>query len=632
MTNQRFFLGAPRVSQPKPSVRVWTLALGSLTLGLAMPSSALADESCRKVRMSDVGWTDITVTTAVAAELLKDLGYESKIEFLSVPVTFTSLKNGDIDVFLGNWMPTQAADIKPYLDDGSVVQIRANLDDALFTLAVPKYVSEAGVKSPEDLAKHADKFKKKIHGIEPGNDGNRIILDLIKNNTYGMGKFSLVESSEQGMLGEVQRAVANKEWIVFLGWKPHPMNVTIDMAYLTDPLEKWGPGGGLSIVHTVANKAFRDRCPSVMKLFENMKFTIAAENMMMGEVLDKKRDAAIVAREWITAHPTEVAVWKKDVPAYKAPEKVAEVKPASSAEAAAPPPEPNNPPPVVSDKPSGKIPLGAWLSSATKSVTTHLATPLRALSTGFGWLMDLAVRGLLAIPPLVMIALFTGAAHVFRRRVGLTAAVAGGSLLVWNLGFWNATIETLVLVVLATAISVFIGVPIGIAAAHRPRWHAALLLILDLMQTIPTFVYLIPALMLFGLGIVPGLVATVIFAMPASIRLTYLGISSVPREMIEAVEAFGATPDQVLRTVELPYARKAIMEGVSQALMLSLSMVVIAALVGAGGLGTSVVRALNNVDIGQGFEAGLVIVILAVLLDRSFHGPAVPLRAGGKAP
>ncbi len=607
------------IHKDKRNVHALLFTLGFAAFLVLDPTTARADETCRKVRMSDVGWTDITATTALAAELLKDLGYESKVELLSVPVTFASLENGDIDVFLGNWMPTQTADIKPYLDRGSVIDVRANLEGALFTLAVPKYVYEAGVKSSEDLKKHAERFKNKIHGIEPGNDGNRTVLDMIKSDTYGLRQFKLVESSEQGMLGEVQRAVANKEWIVFLGWKPHPMNTTIDMAYLADPLEKWGPGGGASVVHTVANKAFHDRCPGVMKLFQNLSFTVDAENVMMGQILDAKKDPAVVAREWMAAHPKDVAAWKKDVPEYKPTDKPAEVKPAPSATASSSQPTPAL---IAMDDASHKLPLGKWLAGVSKIFTHTFATPLRAISSVVGWVFEMAVRGLVAIPPLAMIAVLTAAVHFVRRRFGLTLSVAAGSLLVWNLGYWHATMETLMLVVLSTAISVSLGVPLGIAAAHRPRLRTVLMVGLDLMQTIPTFVYLIPALMLFGLGIVPGLVATVIFAMPASIRLTCLGISNVPREMIEAAEAFGATPRQVLRNVELPHARPTIVEGVSQALLLSLSMVVIAALVGAGGLGTNVVRALNNVDIGQGFEAGLVIVLLAVLLDRAFKTQA----------
>jgi ABC-type proline/glycine betaine transport system permease subunit len=185
-----------------------------------------------------------------------------------------------------------------------------------------------------------------------------------------------------------------------------------------------------------------------------------------------------------------------------------------------------------------------------------------------------------------------------------------------NQGYWLATLETLALVMVATLLSAAIGIPLGIAAAHRPRLFAALRPVLDLMQTLPTFVYLIPTLVLFGLGVVPGLISTVIFALPAPIRLTHLGISSVPRPLIEAGEAFGATPMQLLFKVELPSAASTIVAGVTQCIMLSLSMVVIAALVGAGGLGVPVVRALNSVQVGMGFEAGFTIVLLAIILDR----------------
>jgi glycine betaine/proline transport system permease protein len=193
-----------------------------------------------------------------------------------------------------------------------------------------------------------------------------------------------------------------------------------------------------------------------------------------------------------------------------------------------------------------------------------------------------------------------------------------------NLGYWNETIETLALVVFATAFCMLLGVPIGIAAAHRAWLYTAIRPILDMMQTIPTFVYLIPTLILFGLGAVPGLISTIIFAIPAPIRLTYLGVASVPKPLIEAGDAFGATRWQLLWKVELPHAMPTIMAGLTQCIMLSLSMVVIAALVGAGGLGKPVVRALNSVNIAQGFEAGLAIVLVAIMLDRVCKRPGAP--------
>jgi ABC-type proline/glycine betaine transport system permease subunit len=207
-------------------------------------------------------------------------------------------------------------------------------------------------------------------------------------------------------------------------------------------------------------------------------------------------------------------------------------------------------------------------------------------------------------------------AWVLRRSLPLAAFVAASLLFILNQGYWQATLETLSLVLVATLLSTLIGVPVGIAAAHRPRLFAALHPVLDLMQTLPTFVYLIPTLVLFGLGVVPGLISTVIFALPAPIRLTHLGISSVPKPLLEAGEAFGATPMQLLLKVELPGAASTIVAGITQCIMLSLSMVVIAALVGAGGLGVPVVRALNSVQVGMGFEAGFAIVLLAIVLAR----------------
>ena len=232
------------------------------------------------------------------------------------------------------------------------------------------------------------------------------------------------------------------------------------------------------------------------------------------------------------------------------------------------------------------------------------------------FLINGLVDVLLFIPPLVLIALLASLAYWLHRSVRLVIGLVLSLLLVINLGYWEGTIETLSLVLYATLFCMVIGVPIGIAAAHRPWLYTAIRPVLDLMQTIPTFVYLVPTLFLFGLGAVPGLISTVIFAIPAPIRLTYLGISSVPADLYEAGESFGATKRQLLWKVELPHALPTIMAGLTQCIMLSLSMVVIAALVGADGLGKPVVRALNTVNIARGFEAGLAIVIVAILLDR----------------
>jgi glycine betaine/proline transport system permease protein len=268
-----------------------------------------------------------------------------------------------------------------------------------------------------------------------------------------------------------------------------------------------------------------------------------------------------------------------------------------------------------------KIPLGTWVAAAIDWITTNAQAFFDFVTLVLGGALDGIMAVLLFIPPLLLVALLTVGTWLLHRSIALAAGVLLGLLLIINLGFWQATIETLTLVLFATLVSVLVGVPVGIAAAHRPWLYTAIRPILDLMQTIPTFVYLIPTLILFGLGMVPGLISTVIFAIPAPIRLTHLGISSVPLQLEEAGQAFGATKRQLLWKVELPYAMPTIMAGVTQCIMLALSMVVIAALVGADGLGKPVVRALNTVNVGMGFEAGLAIVILAILLDRVCKRP-----------
>jgi glycine betaine/proline transport system permease protein len=270
---------------------------------------------------------------------------------------------------------------------------------------------------------------------------------------------------------------------------------------------------------------------------------------------------------------------------------------------------------------SHKIPLGAWLQSVVDVLNDHAEGFFDFVTLVLGSTIDGLTKALLWFPPLVLVAILGAGTWLLHRSIGLAIGVVLGLLLVINLGYWQATVETLSLVVSATFFCVIVGVPIGIAAAHRPWLYTAIRPILDLMQTIPTFVYLIPTLVLFGLGMVPGLISTVIFAIPAPIRLTHLGISSVPSQLHEAGEAFGATRRQLLWKVELPYALPTIMAGITQCIMLSLSMVVIAALVGADGLGKPVVRALNSVNVGMGFEAGLAIVVLAILLDRVCKRP-----------
>jgi glycine betaine/proline transport system substrate-binding protein len=295
---------------------VMTAMLGLGLASLSAPSLAADPEGCKKVRFSDVGWTDITATTAVATVLLEALGYEPEAQVLSVPVTYTSLKNKDIDVFLGNWMPTMENDIKPYREEGSVETLGANLEGAKYTLAVPKYTHEAGLKDFADIAKFRDQLGGKIYGIEPGNDGNRLILDMITNDKYGLKGFELVESSEQGMLAQVAKSAKAKEHVVFLGWEPHPMNANFEMAYLSGGDDVFGPNFGGATVYTNVRKGYVSECPNVGKFISNLKFSLQMENEIMGAILNDGKDANVAAKEWLKAHPDVMAPWLEGVTTF----------------------------------------------------------------------------------------------------------------------------------------------------------------------------------------------------------------------------------------------------------------------------------------------------------------------------
>jgi glycine betaine/proline transport system permease protein len=270
-----------------------------------------------------------------------------------------------------------------------------------------------------------------------------------------------------------------------------------------------------------------------------------------------------------------------------------------------------------------KIPIGDWIKALVDLLNRHAQGFFDLIALILGTAVDGLTDLLQALPAIVFILAIAALAYALHRSWKLALGVVLALLLIVNLGYWKETIETLSLVLWAATISMLVGVPIGIAAAHRPRLYAVIHPLLDLMQTIPTFVYLIPTLILFGLGVVPGLISTIVFAIPAPIRLTHLGVSGVPKPLLEAGEAFGASRTQLLFKVELPYAMPTIMAGLTQCIMLSLSMVVIAALVGADGLGKPVVRALNTVNVARGFEAGLAIVILAIMLDRLCRRPTL---------
>jgi len=307
------------------------LRKSALLLGLAVALSSGAafaadPASCKTVRFSDVGWTDITATTATASVILEALGYSPEVQVLSVPVTYASLKNKDIDVFLGNWMPTMEADIAAYRDDKSVETIVTNLEGAKYTLAVPKYTYDEGLKSFEDIAKFKDKLDGKIYGIEAGNDGNRLILDMIDSDKFGLKGFELVESSEAGMLSQVQRAASSKKDVVFLGWEPHPMNANIDMAYLDGGDDVFGPNYGGATVHTNVRAGYTTECPNVGALLKNMVFSLKMENEIMGAILDDGADPKAAATDWLKANPDTVTPWLAGVTTLDGGDAAAAVK------------------------------------------------------------------------------------------------------------------------------------------------------------------------------------------------------------------------------------------------------------------------------------------------------------------
>ncbi len=292
----------------------------------AVATTAFADGHCDEVTFSDVGWTDITATTAATTVVLEALGYETDIKVLSVPVTYTSLAEGDVDVFLGNWMPTMEADIAPYREDGSVETVRANLEGAKYTLAVPQYTYDKGLKSFADIAKFKDSLNGKIYGIEPGNDGNRLIIGMIDQDEFGLKDFEVVESSEQGMLAQVARATSRKQDVVFLGWAPHPMNSSFEIAYLDGGDDVFGPDYGGATVYTNVRQGYVAECANVGKLLTNLEFTLEMENEIMGAILNGNADPAKAAAEWLKANPASFEGWLEGVTTRDGGEAIPAVK------------------------------------------------------------------------------------------------------------------------------------------------------------------------------------------------------------------------------------------------------------------------------------------------------------------
>ncbi len=291
-----------------------------------MLGAGTAWADCGEVVFSDVGWTDITATTAATTVVLEALGYDTDIKVLSVPVTYTALSQGDVDVFLGNWMPTMEGDIAPYREKGTVETLRANLEGAKYTLAVNKAAADLGIGNFADIAAHKDALDGKIYGIEPGNDGNRLIMDMIDGDSFGLKGFEVVESSEQGMLAQVKRASGKGEPVVFLGWEPHPMNANFELTYLEGGDDFFGPDLGGATVYTNVRKGLVSECANLGAFLGNLEFTLAMENEIMGAILDGGEDPADAAGAWLSKHPDTWMGWLTGVTTEDGGDAVAAVK------------------------------------------------------------------------------------------------------------------------------------------------------------------------------------------------------------------------------------------------------------------------------------------------------------------
>ncbi|MEY2955664.1 MAG: choline transporter substrate-binding protein [Pseudomonadota bacterium] len=282
---------------------------GMIAAALAACAAGPAAAACDKVVFSDVGWTDITATTAATTLVLEALGYETETKVLSVPVTYAGLAAGDVDVFLGNWMPTMEADIAPYREAGTVETVRTNLEGAKYTLATNAAGAALGISDFGNIKDHKDALGANIYGIEPGNDGNRLILDMIASGPFGLDGFEIVESSEQGMLAEVARKTEAGEPIVFLGWEPHPMNANFEMTYLTGGDDYFGPNLGGAIVATNTRAGFAAECPNTGALLQNLAFSLHMENEIMGAILNDGADPREAAKAWLAANPDAWQGW-----------------------------------------------------------------------------------------------------------------------------------------------------------------------------------------------------------------------------------------------------------------------------------------------------------------------------------
>lgn len=291
--------------------RILLAGASLLMLGSVSTAWATEAETCAKVRLSDLGWTDLALTNATAALLLKSLGYETEQTLIGLNVTYEMLKTNQIDAFLGNWRPVQDEQFKSYFDKGEVEVITTNLTGAKFTLAVPAYVADAGVKSYDDLAKHADKFASTIYGIEAGS--NQPLLDMIAADRHGLKDWNVVESSETAMLTQVDKMTKNQDWIVFLAWEPHPMNLNYKLTYLSGGDAEYGPNFGGATVRTITRPGYAKECPNVTKLLENLTFDLDYENFGMNAIMTDGEEPAVAAKSLIAKRPELLKQWLEGV-------------------------------------------------------------------------------------------------------------------------------------------------------------------------------------------------------------------------------------------------------------------------------------------------------------------------------
>ncbi len=294
--------------------RILLVLILTVTVMIPAPRQAVA-ENVKKIRIASVAWTGVTVKSEIAVSLLQSLGYEAENTVYSVPFVYAALSDGAADIFFGNWMPSMATVANKFFEKGSVVKYVANMPGAKYTLAVPTYCADAGLKDFADIVKFGDKLDWKIHGIEAGNDGNLIIRDMIEKNMFGLGKFAIMPSSEVAMLAEVQSRVKNERCIVFLGWSPHSMNERIDMTYLTGSTDAtFGPNDGTATVWTNIRKGFDQEQPNVALLVKNMTFPIPMMNQIMTAIYaDKSLKPRGAGLQWMKAHPEVYKGWLKGV-------------------------------------------------------------------------------------------------------------------------------------------------------------------------------------------------------------------------------------------------------------------------------------------------------------------------------